>query len=63
MQHYNIGADLLAISKDEISCTNLNKMDVTQCRQGLVCHMEIPIFKPSCTLHVYLLYSRKIIPT
>ena len=55
--HYNLEADFLAMSKDEMSYTYLNRMDVTQCRQGLVCHMKTPIFKasqyPSCLLALF----------
>ena len=55
--HFYLEADFLAMSKDEMSYTYLNKMDVAQCRQGLVCHMKTPIFKasqyPSCLIALF----------
>ena len=38
--YYKVESDFIAVSKDDISYTYLNQLEVTQCRQGFICHMK-----------------------
>ena len=55
--YYKVESDFIAVSKDDISYTYLNQLEVTQCRQGFICHMKTPIFKasqyPSCVIALF----------